>query len=412
VVKTATPVVEAGGTIHYVITVTNPSTDVTLENVRVTDDLCSNSSNPRNFGGSCPNAATPATVTATQVVWSNFTLAPGTSCVIEFDATLTACNDCINTARVEGFCATARASASDTALTTCPRIGRCWLTGGGQSIDANGDLHSYGGVINPGCSPTAAGGGNWNDLNHTTGAHFKGTEITVVQCGNVAGIPPGSTSPKTPFNFIDFRGTGYITGLNGNKKRTDVFFFGHYEDRAEPGSLGQTDENARDRYFLRVYTNQNDPTGSTVHLVDVDGNSATQDPVIILHGNLQLHISGCDKRDIIPIDRGPGSGGSEEISVGSALPSELSISAARPNPTNLGTEVRLGLPMAAQVSGKVYDVAGRIVRDLGEGPIAAGWHSLRWDLNNESGQRVGPGMYFLRVNVDGKQMMRTITVLR
>src|SRR5439155_24305710 len=45
-------------------------------------------------------------------------------------------------------------------------VGRCWLTGGGQSFDHDGHLHSYGGVVNPGCSPTAAGGGNWNDPDH------------------------------------------------------------------------------------------------------------------------------------------------------------------------------------------------------------------------------------------------------
>jgi uncharacterized repeat protein (TIGR01451 family) len=412
IVNTATPQVSAGGTVHYVLTIRNPSTTTALENVVVVDDLCSNSNNPRNFNGTCANASTPS-VSGSRITWPAFNLAAGGSCILEFDATLIECARCINTATVTGFCSDAPASATDTSRTECtpPEIQRCWLTGGGQSIDHNGDLHSYGGVINPGCSPTAAGGGNWNDLNHTTGAHVKGTEITVVQCGNVPGIPPGSTSPKTPVNFIDFRGTGYITGLNGNKKRTDVFFFGHYEDRAEPGSLGQRNEPSKDRYFLRVYTNQNDPIGSTVHLVDVDGNSATQDPVAILHGNLQIHISGCDKREALPFDRLP-PGDAVMGGVTGSMPTEVSFGAAMPNPTLGSTELRYGLPQAAQVSAKIFDVAGRMVRDLGESSVAPGWHSLSWNLNNDAGQRVGPGMYFVRLWVDGKALMRPVTVLR
>src|SRR5438309_4486662 len=42
------------------------------------------------------------------------------------------------------------------------------LTGGGTIKGGKGQpLHSFGGVVNPGCSPTAAGGGNWKDRKST-----------------------------------------------------------------------------------------------------------------------------------------------------------------------------------------------------------------------------------------------------
>ncbi len=312
-------------------------------------------------------------------------------------------------------CVTLRVESSPGCFDTChacvhvsnPPAGHCWLTGGGQSFDSDGHLHSYGGVINPGCSPTAGGGGNWNDLDHTSGVHFKGTDIVVDSCGNVPGIPPGSNSPKTPFNFIDFHGTGYVTGLNGGpNKRTDVFFNGHYEDRHEPGSLGQSEEARRDRYFLRVYTNQGNPVGSTVMLVDVDGNPATQDPVTIFHGNLQLHISGCSKYypGLLP--------GEPEAEDMIELPTDVSFGLARPNPTGTSSLVRYSLPKAAQVSAKVFDVAGRVVRDLGSAAMAAGWHDLNWDLRGDAGQNVGPGLYFIRISVDGQMQTRHVTVMR
>src|SRR5262249_45391680 len=147
-------------------------------------------------------------------------------------------------------------------------------------------------------------GGNWNDLDHTTGAHFKGENITVIHCGNVPGIPRGSLSPKTDFNYILFTGTGEMFPP-GNKARVQVVFWGFYEDRHEPGSLGQPDDAKKDRYFLQVQ----DSKGNVVDLIDKNGTphdfasllsgspdfdnvvavELDKDAVIILHGNLQLH---------------------------------------------------------------------------------------------------------------------------
>jgi hypothetical protein len=48
-----------------------------------------------------------------------------------------------------------------------------------------------------------------------------------------------------------------------------------------------------DRYFLNVYTDASDPVGSSVFVVDIDGDPATVDPIPIRSGNLQIHISSC-----------------------------------------------------------------------------------------------------------------------
>jgi FlgD Ig-like domain len=290
-----------------------------------------------------------------------------------------------------------------------PPQGACWLTGGGGKVeDASGTLvHSYGGNINPGCSPTAGQGGNWNDVWHTANLHFQGTAIQVITCGNVAGIPPGSTSPRTPFNFIDFRGTGTLKGIKGNKADYgQVFFFGHYEDRSEPGSQGQPNLDARDRYFLRVYTNQGDPLGSTVMLVDVDGNSATVDPVTVTHGNLQIHVTSCDA----PLP--PPSIAALDMSddAGVTVPSELSFARPLPNPALNRTVLRFGLPRESNVSLKIFDVAGRQVRDLAAGMTAAGEHAVAWDLRDVAGQKVSRGLYFARLVVNGEARSQTVAV--
>ncbi len=137
----------------------------------------------------------------------------------------------------------------------------------------------------------------WFTGGGSEGLHFQGTAIQEIRCGNVTGIPPGSTSPKTPFNFIEFEGTGTLKGIAGNK--TDygtVYFFARGEDRGEPGSAAASDP---DRYFLQVYTDPNDPAGSTVLLVDEDGTpeatteTMATDTVPLDGGNFQIHISSC-----------------------------------------------------------------------------------------------------------------------
>ena len=163
----------------------------------------------------------------------------------------------------------------------------CWLTAGGVKFtERRGPVHSFGGVVFPSCSSKPSKGGQWNHVAHTQRLHLIGSQINEVACGNVDGIPPGSTSPVTPYNFIEFRGTGSLMGIKGNPAEYEhVYFSARAEDRGEPGR--------EDRYFLHVYTDPTNPAGSTVLVVDQDGSPSTRDPLVITGGNLQLHASSC-----------------------------------------------------------------------------------------------------------------------
>ena len=174
--------------------------------------------------------------------------------------------------------------------------GGCWLTGGGHWREARGTpRHNFGGNVYPSCSPTPGEGGQWNHVQRRNGVHVLGQSIEVVRCGNVGGIPDGSTSPVTPFNFIEFTGEGRLTGQGNNRiPEQDVYFFARAEDRNEPGSGGGRAGGEIDRYFIHAFTDPSDPNGSTVLLLDVDGDATTVDPEVISGGNLQLHASSCD----------------------------------------------------------------------------------------------------------------------
>jgi hypothetical protein len=175
----------------------------------------------------------------------------------------------------------------------------CWLTGGGTKFEAaigawlaeHGPSESFGGNVFPSCDPDPGNGGSWTHISHGRKLHFHGTDIETVNCGNVAGIPPGSESPVTPVNFIEFQGFGTLKGIHGNKvDHGTVFFFARAEDRNEPGSKGAKAGAQVDRYFLHVF----DANGNTLLLIDGDANPSTVDPVTITGGNLQMHASSCD----------------------------------------------------------------------------------------------------------------------
>ena len=152
---------------------------------------------------------------------------------------------------------------------SCVIPAACWMTGGGTIDDTSGDvLYSYGGVVYPGCSPRAAGGGNWNVVNHAVGLHFKGLDIIVDRC---SGDP--TSSPPVNVNVIDFHGVGIVVGIEGNNTPlTAVTFSGHVEDHAESGA------------------------GADILQLTVDGfGDLTFGPETVSTGNLQIHTSGCAK---------------------------------------------------------------------------------------------------------------------
>lgn len=153
----------------------------------------------------------------------------------------------------------------------------CWLTGGGTVDKDGGQPHyTFGGVVNPGCSPTAAGGGNWNVVDHQAHLHFKGLEIQVINC---SGDP--TKSPKSNFDTIDFGGTGTIVGVDGNPTaERAVCFRAQAVDLHEPG-------HDVDMLYLRVYDCD---TFETFLVISADpGNPSIIAPTIISTGNLQIH---------------------------------------------------------------------------------------------------------------------------
>ena len=97
---------------------------------------------------------------------------------------------------------------------------------------------------------------------------------------------------------------------------------------------------------------------------------------------------------------GPGGGAPDRISialVGGAL--------AAPRAT-----IEFGLPSPSQVRIDCYDVAGRRVAAVMSGHRSEGYHRIDWNLKSEAGGRLGPGIYFLRLDSDGGSVTAKIVI--
>jgi hypothetical protein len=75
-------------------------------------------------------------------------------------------------------------------------------------------------------------------------------------------------------------------------------------------------------------------------------------------------------------------------------------------------DLQLGLPSASQVSVRVYDVQGALVRELASGTYAAGWHHVRWDGIGTSGSVAKPGVYFVQANANGDRTLQRFVLLK
>ena len=81
---------------------------------------------------------------------------------------------------------------------------------------------------------------------------------------------------------------------------------------------------------------------------------------------------------------------------------------ASPNPSQGTVRIAFVIPRPARVEIAVCDVAGRLVRNLSAGPLAAGPHEAAWDGKDASGQPVSPGVYQVRLKGAGMDLSTRI----
>jgi hypothetical protein len=98
--------------------------------------------------------------------------------------------------------------------------------------------------------------------------------------------------------------------------------------------------------------------------------------------------------------------------VPNAAPPGITFARPSPNPARGSLTLRFALPRETRVRLAVYDVMGRRVRELASGAQPGGERAVAWDLRDERGQAVGAGLYFARLEAEGRALTQKIAASR
>ena len=93
-------------------------------------------------------------------------------------------------------------------------------------------------------------------------------------------------------------------------------------------------------------------------------------------------------------------------------PLSFALGANYPNPFNPGTTIPFAVPAeAGDVDLTIYNVLGQAVRQVWNGPLAAGEHRLTWDGRDAQGQPVAAGVYVVRLHQGDQTSIRKMVKL-
>ncbi len=95
-----------------------------------------------------------------------------------------------------------------------------------------------------------------------------------------------------------------------------------------------------------------------------------------------------------------------------AAPVRSSLGQNVPNPFNPVTVIDYALAQAGDVSLRVYDLNGRMVRELVNGPQSATRYQVEWDGRDDAGRSLASGVYFYQLKGPGIQETRRMVLAK
>jgi len=103
---------------------------------------------------------------------------------------------------------------------------------------------------------------------------------------------------------------------------------------------------------------------------------------------------------------------STDVGESDGIRSELGLFQNVPNPFNPETAIDYSLAAVGPVSLQIYDVKGRLVRDLVEGVQSAGRHTATWDGKDGNGRELPTGVYFYRLKTGDFEATKKMLLLK
>ncbi len=103
----------------------------------------------------------------------------------------------------------------------------------------------------------------------------------------------------------------------------------------------------------------------------------------------------------------------DPLVVDDSAPSVLRLFPCSPNPTSGRAQIRYDLSVASPVRLDLIDPQGRVVRKLEQQPMAPpGRHVVEWNGQGAQGEPLRAGIYFVRLEAEGRRISRAIALVR
>ena len=90
----------------------------------------------------------------------------------------------------------------------------------------------------------------------------------------------------------------------------------------------------------------------------------------------------------------------------------LQLSTGSPNPFRTATTIQFTLARESDVRLSIYDISGRLVRELRQGVMPAGLHAVAWDGTDSAGNRIGAGVYLSVLRSGNEKQSRQIVFVK
>ncbi|MBI4726668.1 T9SS type A sorting domain-containing protein [candidate division TA06 bacterium] len=128
-------------------------------------------------------------------------------------------------------------------------------------------------------------------------------------------------------------------------------------------------------------------------------------------------IVTCDNWQLFAYDKATGNnndGGGAQSDMSEARPAAYRYELMQnvPNPCKQFTMINYQLAKSGQVSLKVYNTLGQVVKTLVNESQNPGPYSVKWDGRDETGRQVSAGIYFYRIVSGEFSSVKKMVVLR
>ncbi|MDQ7797435.1 MAG: Ig-like domain-containing protein [Candidatus Edwardsbacteria bacterium] len=150
---------------------------------------------------------------------------------------------------------------------------------------------------------------------------------------------------------------------------------------------------------LAYNLSQTIPDGYQLYLVDRRTGKST-----VISGSGKLGFSGSREFAVIYTNRSLGGLDLKPLS--------FDLNQTYPNPFAQSITVNYQLAAAGQVSLKVYNVAGQLVRTLTEGTALPGYYSQTWNGRDNGGRKIASGVYIMRLASGGQERTRKLVKIK